>query len=491
MNFRVLIVFVLFGSMMAARTSAAVMRNDSIIQQDTMQALDPDEMLEKIKIQKHTGKRRQKQLPAVHQAIHGFTPTPVPETKPEFVVPAYIEPVAVDSVLLQANPFFVDLILLPDSRPALPKVPTMNFGTMYFGRSAGKLEDVDYLHIKKKTPEQTIEDLRQKTRDRITSEATSLYVVHLDNLPDPESIRSKYIAGKPIRRLKLPEETAPFQLKTTRKLNLDRFVGNPWTNKAAVQLQFTQNYISGNWYQGGNSNLAVLGVLNASSIYDNHDKVQWENTAEWRLGFNSVAGDTLRTLNTSDDVLKINSKFGYKAGGNFYYSTSLDFSTPFFNSYKAVNSPSLKATFLTPVRMNLNVGLDMKYKKLLSVMLSPLSYKYIYINETDPNVINPNLFGIEKGKNHLAELGSQLKAQLSWAATKEIQVDSKFSFYTNYTKVEIDWEIVGNFTVNRFLSTRILLNPRYDNTVILSGGETAKIQFKELLSFGLSYRLWQ
>lgn len=489
MNFKVLIVLVVLGCMATTRTSAAVLRNDSI--QDTIQAIDPDEMLEKIKIQKHTGRRRQKPAPVGHQAVHSFTPVVTPEAKPEFAVPAYIEPVVIDSVLLQANPFYIDLILMPDNRPPLPRVPKMDFGTMYFGRPAGRLDSIDYSHFKKQTPEQTIEDLRQQTRCRITSEATSLYAVRFDELPDPESIRSKYITGRPIRRLKLPEETTPFQLKNTRKLNLDRFMGNPWTNKAAAQLQFTQNYISGNWYQGGNSNLAVLGVLNASSVYDNHDKVQWENTAEWRLGFNSVAGDTLRTLNTSDDVLKINSKFGYKAGGNFYYSTSLDFSTPFFRSYKAVNSPSLKATFLTPVRMNLNVGLDMKYKKLLSVMLSPLSYKYIFINETDPSVINPNLFGIETGKNHLGELGSQLKAQLSWAATREIQVDSKFSFYTNYSKVEIDWEIVGNFTVNRFLSTRILLNPRYDNTVILSGGEKAKIQFKELLSFGLSYRLWQ
>jgi hypothetical protein len=55
--------------------------------------------------------------------------------------------------------------------------------------------------------------------------------------------------------------------------------------------------------------------------------------------------------------------------------------------------------------------------------------------------------------------------------------------------VEIDWEIVTNFTVNRYLSTRLAINPRYDNTVILPNNEKAKIQFKELLSFGFSYRL--
>jgi len=77
----------------------------------------------------------------------------------------------------------------------------------------------------------------------------------------------------------------------------------------------------------------------------------------------------------------------------------------------------------------------------------------------------------------------------SYAYAREIQIDSRLSFYTNYEKVEIDWEIVGNFTINRFLSTRISLNPRYDNTQILAAGDKARLQFKELLSFGFSYRL--
>lgn len=119
-------------------------------------------------------------------------------------------------------------------------------------------------------------------------------------------------------------------------------------------------------------------------------------------------------------------------------------------------------------------------------MVSPFSYKYIYLNSS---LVDPKLFGIPKDENVLSEVGSSFKVQGSYSPTKEITLDSRLSFYTNYTKVEIDWEIIGNFQVNRFLSTRIILNPRYDNTVILTGNEKAKIQFKELLTFGLSYRL--
>ena len=120
-------------------------------------------------------------------------------------------------------------------------------------------------------------------------------------------------------------------------------------------------------------------------------------------------------------------------------------------------------------------------------MLSPLSYKFIYANDTIK--VSQNSFGIPKGQNILSQIGSSFRAQFAYSPTREIQIDSKLSFYTNYEKVEIDWEITGNFMVNRFLSTRISLNPRYDNTVILAAGEKAAIQFKELLTFGLSYRL--
>ena len=118
-------------------------------------------------------------------------------------------------------------------------------------------------------------------------------------------------------------------------------------------------------------------------------------------------------------------------------------------------------------------------------MVSPVSYKYIFVNDTIR--LKQNLFGVKTGQNYLSEIGSSFKAVVSYPLTREIQLDSKLSFYTNYEKVEIDWELVCNMTINRFMSTRISINPRYDNTVI---GEKAGIQFKQLLSVGFSHKLY-
>lgn len=307
----------------------------------------------------------------------------------------------------------------------------------------------------------------------------------VDKLPDVSDLVNFQIEIKPVH--KAVNLARPEINPSVAKLKIEKMKQNPWTVRSNAMFQFSQNYISKNWYQGGNDNIAVLGIVNGRFNYDDKKSVQWENFAEWRLGFNSVEGDTLRFLNTNDDIIRATSKLGIKAGGKWFYSANMDFSTHFFNSYRGVNSKQMKATLLTPVRFNLGVGMDYKPKKTFSLYVSPLTYKFIYANDTIN--VSQKSFGIPVGENILSQLGSTFRLQNSISPSREIQIDSKLTFFTNYEKVEVDWEVVGNFTVNRFLSTRISLNPRYDNTVIMAAGEKAKIQFKQLLTFGLSYRL--
>ena len=386
----------------------------------------------------------------------------------------------IDSLFLLANPFFIELVYngLTNKDKIISKT---DFKTLLYGK---KTEN------KEQTPEEIIADLRKNARDEITRKSASVYIMTFNELPDPNINRVRIISKKPITNIEFENEDET-PVKTKRLVIKNPQVG-PWQYKLSSQAQFSESVISPNWYQGGNSNLAVLGILSGQLTYDDKKSIQWDNFAEWRMGFNSVSGDTIHWLSTNDDILRINSKLGVKAGGNFFYSGSVDFSTQFFNSYKGINSYTLKAAFLAPVRLNIGVGMDYKYEKILSVLVSPISYKYIYVNPVVEAVtgkaIDPNLFGIKTGQNVLSEIGSSFKVTYSKQLTKEIQLDSRFSFYTNYQKVEIDWEIVANMAINRFLSTRISVNPRYDNTVIEKDGSPAKIQFKEFLSVGFSHK---
>ncbi|MDP4238795.1 MAG: DUF3078 domain-containing protein [Bacteroidota bacterium] len=401
-----------------------------------------------------------------------------------YIIPAKQEQVHVDSLLFLANPFFIELVY-----KGLPFDFNWNiqpdYRTLYYGRKATTLSTGLLRPVSQQSAEQTVADLRQYTDEQIIRHAANLYVMTFDDLPDPDAYESHLIRGKSIKNIKFVTDDQSFK---HRKLIVKREQIGPWQRKATALLQFSQNYISQNWYQGGNSNVAVLGILSGQLNYDDKKCIQWENSGEWHMGFNSVTGDTLRKLSTNDDVLKLNSKLGVKASGNFFYSANVDFSTQFFNSYNGINSKVMKASFLSPVRLNVGVGLDYKYKKIFSVMVSPVTYKYIYVN--DSKDVDPNLFGIVSGERVLKEIGSSLNSTLSYPITHEIQLDSKFNFYTNYKTMQVDWEIVCNMTINRFMSTRISFNPRYDNSVILPQGEFAKMQLKQLLSVGFSHKFY-
>ncbi len=167
------------------------------------------------------------------------------------------------------------------------------------------------------------------------------------------------------------------------------------------------------------------------------------------------------------------------------YSISIDFQTHFFNTWKE-NEPTIKTGPLTPIRLNIALGLDYKPADGLSIVLSPINYKMVYANDTIR--VAQTTFGIEMGKTTLNEVGSSLRVEWSWKPVREISLDTKFYCYTNYKRVELDLEIACDFIINRYFSARLMLHPRYDNTVILPNDERAKIQFKELLSIGFAHK---
>ncbi|HLP05499.1 MAG TPA: DUF3078 domain-containing protein [Paludibacter sp.] len=407
-----------------------------------------------------------------------------------FKLPENPVPAVIDSMVLLNNPFFIDLVY---------KEPKLNFDwkfdpdfhLLYYGQPATRLDSAFLKPFRRKSSDEIVFELRANAREEINQKHLNFYILRFDQLPDPTGIRSRLIEGKPLEKIHFVDDDKLIS-RTQKKLYVKKEQLGPWTTEASGLAQFSENTVSSNWYQGGNNNVAVLGILTGHLNYDDKKAIQWDNYGEWRMGFNSVEGDTLRMFSTNNDIFKINSKLGIKAGGNLFYSGSVDFSTQFFTSYKGINSTVVKTRFLTPVRLNVGVGFDYKYKKLLSLMLSPVSYKYIHMSNQDrldpKDRVDPNLFGIEKGKNSLSEIGSSFKAQFSYQLTHEIQLDSRLSFYTNYKNVEVDWEIVGNMVINRFLSTRISLNPRYDNSIILPNGEKNKLQFKQLMSVGFSHK---
>lgn len=261
----------------------------------------------------------------------------------------------------------------------------------------------------------------------------------------------------------------------------------PWYKQATGLVQFSQGYVSGNWYQGGNSSFAMYANVKGIIKYDAKKWVTWENTGEWQEGFSTALGDSLRKINMTDDVFKIYSKLNVRIKAEkLYGSFSIDFQTPFFNTWKE-NTNTLKTGTFTPIRFNWALGVDYKPIKNMSMVFAPLAYKLVYAKDTIN--VDRSVYGISSG-NMLSTFGSSVRFEWKWRPLREIYLETVFYAYTNYKMFEVDWEITCDFIINRYMSARVMLHPRYDSSAIVEGDTHAKMQFKELISIGFAHKFY-
>lgn len=342
----------------------------------------------------------------------------------------------------------------------------------------------------------TIIHLRNEAVKSIRTTRPELFDYHYSQLPSKSEIKSKRMETTDTKDLVLRSDLLNIRQDNT--INIKGYQKPRWTAGAKFQIQASQNYISKNWYKGGESNLAVNLYAMGYCNYDNRKGLQWNNKLEWKLGANSTGSDSLRMIGVNDDLLRLNSKLGLKAFKSFYYTAEYDIQTTLFNSYRPQTYVRSSGP-LSPIRMNLSLGMDYKFKEKLSVFLSPVSYKLVFVTDTThhPSVgateTIPYIIGITDGSRSINQLGALVRIGWEHKFTDNIEMEVKFSFFGNYVGakkgIETDLEVIGNFQINRFLSAKVSLNPRYDSTVAPAHGGKPKLQFRELISVGFNYVL--
>ena len=255
---------------------------------------------------------------------------------------------------------------------------------------------------------------------------------------------------------------------------------NPWTLSGVENLQFSQLYVN-NWIKGGENSASLLHDFRWKALFVK-DRSQWETNVTSKLGLTYTS--TLKGR-VSDDLLDINSKYGFNAVNKWYYSFLFSFKTQLFRNYSSsdIEKEKPKSTLLSPAYLQFIFGMDYKRGDDLSVLLSP--YTGIITVVADTADIDPTNFGIDEGKR--ADFINGFSITVNWKKTIMYgvyyitRVELFYEYFRKNGNKRFDWENIFEFQINRFISTRLNLELRYfDN-------ESEKFQVKENFSISFKY----
>ena len=261
---------------------------------------------------------------------------------------------------------------------------------------------------------------------------------------------------------------------------------NFWTFSGDYYLQFLQNFVSGNWYKGGESNYSMLASATLQANYNNKQKVKFENKLELKLGFQTSRGDTLHSLKTSEDLIRYTGKLGLQATKNWYYTLQLIAYTQFMRGYKS-NDPKVYSDILSPLNLNLSLGMSYSVKafndKLTgSIQLAPLAYNFRYVGRKSL----ATQYGLDEGEHTMNDFGSECTFDLTWEFSELIKWKTRLYGYTTYKRTELEWENTITFQFNKFISSNLFIYPRFDDGTSRDDHH-GYWQFKEYLSVGFAY----
>lgn len=271
---------------------------------------------------------------------------------------------------------------------------------------------------------------------------------------------------------------------------------NFWTFKGNGGLQFTQSYVSKNWYKGGLNSYTMLSILGLEANFNNQRKVQLNNKFEARLGF-QTAEHNVPKFRPTDNLLRFTSNLGIKAIGNWNYAAQLQLQSQPYRGYQGA-SKNVISDFLSPLYVRSSIGMDYVIKKKRfdgTLKLAPLSYVITYVH-VDSRVTR---YGIHEGHNSKHDWGPNIQFTFTYKMTKDISWQSRFYWFSNFNSTLIENEHTFNFTINKYLSAKLFLYPRFDDTKFFNlklnedgsladdSARRTHWMFQEYLSLGLNY----
>ena len=262
-----------------------------------------------------------------------------------------------------------------------------------------------------------------------------------------------------------------------------------WTHSGLAGINFSQTSFT-NWSEGGENSIASNVYFNGSLNYK-EGKNAWDNDLSANYGVNYTDATQWRK---NIDNLNLSSKFGRQITDKLYYAALFDFKTQMGYGYQYNDSSrEIISKFLTPGYLNLSVGIDYKPNDNISLYYSPVAGKMTLTNDT----VFSTRYGVDAGKKTRFELGSSFKGTVNYSLLEDkLTLKSTLDLFTAYNEsfgnVDVNWDVLVGLNVTSLLTVTFQSTLKYDDDIKYiddNGGiHGARVQFKEILGVGLSYK---
>ncbi len=289
-------------------------------------------------------------------------------------------------------------------------------------------------------------------------------------------------------------------------LNSERTDISFWEKTNVVALDINQGTFH-NWNAGGVNSVSGILKLDMIRRYEK-GRFLWNSELKFRYGLNK---QDEREVRKTDDVLSVNSTFGYKTSvnSNWYHTAKFTLNTQVADgfSYPDISQPISRA--FAPAYVFLGIGAEYSLpSKGIALYLSPITSKSTFV--LDKRLANLGAFGLpgavldsngnvlSDGKRARYEVGIFVSNTYTKKIMHNVKLEHKLTLYTDYLNnfgnIDVDWQLQLQLKVNNFINTTLTGNLLYDddikNAVEINGEKQlrgARVQIKQLLAVGVTF----
>ena len=251
-----------------------------------------------------------------------------------------------------------------------------------------------------------------------------------------------------------------------------------WKLAGITGINFGQVALK-NWSSGGENSVSGNFYLNGSLDYVKN-KWHWNNLLGLEYGLTYSEQNDWRK---NADKISITSKIGYQINSKWSYAFLFDFNTQFAKGYNYPNTDTYISTLMAPAYSNLALGINYRPDDKFSFFLSPITARMTFV--LNDSLSQAKTFGMNDGQKFRMEPGAYFVGTAKLTVMQNVELISKLDMFTPYNdrfgNIDVNWETLINFKINKLLSANLSTTVRYYED------EIKKVQFKEVFGLGFAY----